>query len=29
MFPNDYEHDLEREQKFGVSAAPKGFLRRL
>jgi cephalosporin hydroxylase len=29
MFPHDYEHDFEREQKFGVSAAPKGFLRRL
>ncbi len=29
MFPNDYEHDLERERKFGVSAAPNGFLRRL
>jgi cephalosporin hydroxylase len=27
-FPNDYEHDLAREQKFGVTAAPLGFLRR-
>lgn len=29
MFPEDYEHDLERERKFGFTAAPKGFLRRL
>jgi cephalosporin hydroxylase len=28
MFPHDYEHDFAREQKFGVSAAPNGFLRR-
>jgi cephalosporin hydroxylase len=29
MFPQDYEHDFEREQKFGFSFAPNGFLRRL
>jgi cephalosporin hydroxylase len=28
-FPNDYQHDLAREQKFGFSFAPRGFLRRL
>lgn len=28
-FPNDYEHDFERERKFGFSFAPQGFLRRL
>jgi cephalosporin hydroxylase len=28
LFPHDYEHDFEREGKFGVSAAPNGFLRR-
>jgi len=28
-FPNDYQHDFEREQKFGFSFAPQGFLRRL
>ena len=28
MFPNDYQHDVVREQKFGFSFAPKGFLRR-
>jgi cephalosporin hydroxylase len=29
MFPREYEHDFEREQKFGFSFAPNGFLRRL
>jgi cephalosporin hydroxylase len=29
MFPHDYEHDFERERKFGFSFAPNGFLRRL
>jgi cephalosporin hydroxylase len=29
MFPRDYEHDFERERKFGFSFAPNGFLRRL
>ena len=29
MFPQDYEHDFEREKKFGFSFAPNGFLRRL
>jgi len=29
MYPRDYEHDFEREQKFGFSFAPNGFLRRL
>jgi cephalosporin hydroxylase len=29
MFPRDYDHDLGREQKFGFSFAPNGFLRRL
>ncbi len=28
MFPEDYEHDYERERKFGFSFAPNGFLRR-
>lgn len=28
-YPQDYEHDFEREQKFGFSFAPTGFLRRL
>jgi cephalosporin hydroxylase len=28
MFPQDYEHDFERERKFGFSFAPNGFLRR-
>jgi len=28
MFPHDYEHDFERERKFGFSFAPNGFLRR-
>ena len=27
-FPDDYEHDFERERKFGFSFAPQGFLRR-
>jgi cephalosporin hydroxylase len=27
-FPGDYEHDVERERKFGFSFAPNGFLRR-
>jgi len=26
QFPNDYQRDLAREQKFGFSAAPNGFL---
>jgi len=29
MFPRDYDHDFERERKFGFSFAPNGFLRRL
>jgi cephalosporin hydroxylase len=29
MFPRDYEHDFDRERKFGFSFAPNGFLRRL
>jgi cephalosporin hydroxylase len=29
MFPREYKHDFEREQKFGFSFAPNGFLRRL
>jgi cephalosporin hydroxylase len=29
MFPKDYEHDSDRERKFGFSFAPNGFLRRL
>ena len=29
MFPHDYEHDFNRERKFGFSFAPNGFLRRL
>lgn len=29
MFPSDYEHDSDRERKFGFSFAPNGFLRRL
>jgi len=29
MFPHDYEHDFDRERKFGFSFAPNGFLRRL
>jgi len=29
MFPQDYEHDFDRERKFGFSFAPNGFLRRL
>jgi cephalosporin hydroxylase len=28
MFPQDYEHDFERERKFGFSFAPNGFLRK-
>lgn len=28
-FPNDYQHDLVKERKFGFSLAPNGFLRRL
>jgi cephalosporin hydroxylase len=28
-FPKDYQHDFAREQKFGFSFAPQGFLRRL
>jgi cephalosporin hydroxylase len=28
MFPTDYEHDFDRERKFGFSFAPNGFLRR-
>jgi cephalosporin hydroxylase len=28
MFPHDYEHDFDRERKFGFSFAPNGFLRR-
>jgi cephalosporin hydroxylase len=28
-YPQDYEHDFERERKFGFSFAPNGFLRRL
>jgi cephalosporin hydroxylase len=28
MFPMDYEHDFDRERKFGFSFAPNGFLRR-
>jgi len=29
LFPHDYEHDFDRERKFGFSFAPNGFLRRL
>lgn len=29
MYPRDYEHDFDREQKFGFSFAPNGFLRRV
>lgn len=29
MYPHDYEHDFDRERKFGFSFAPNGFLRRL
>jgi cephalosporin hydroxylase len=29
MYPRDYEHDFDREQKFGFSFAPNGFLRRI
>jgi cephalosporin hydroxylase len=29
IFPHDYEHDFDRERKFGFSFAPDGFLRRL
>ena len=29
MFPRDYDHDFDRERKFGFSFAPNGFLRRL
>ncbi|WP_285161990.1 CmcI family methyltransferase, partial [Mycobacterium tuberculosis] len=25
-FPNDYKHDAERENKFGWTSAPNGFL---
>jgi cephalosporin hydroxylase len=28
MFPTDYDHDFDRERKFGFSFAPNGFLRR-
>jgi cephalosporin hydroxylase len=28
MFPQDYDHDFDRERKFGFSFAPNGFLRR-
>jgi len=28
LFPNDYEHDLERERRFGFTFATNGFLRR-
>lgn len=28
-YPRDYEHDFERERKFGFSFAPNGFLRKL
>ena len=28
MFPQDYDHDFDRERKFGFSFAPSGFLRR-
>lgn len=28
QFPNDYERDIEREEKFGVTFAPAGWLKR-
>jgi cephalosporin hydroxylase len=28
MFPQDYDHDFDRERKFGFSFAPNGFLRK-
>ncbi|HZE81478.1 MAG TPA: CmcI family methyltransferase [Candidatus Polarisedimenticolia bacterium] len=28
MFPQDYDHDFDRERKFGFSFAPNGFLHR-